>query len=76
MIMNLFERVKNYILGPYRVALKRGLQVGKNVVIIGRVDFGSEPYLIKLGDDVKISYDVALVTDVGGSLSFRVFDRY
>ena len=76
MIMNLFERVKNYILGPYRVALKRGLQVGKNVVIIGRVDFGSEPYLIKLGDDVKISYDVAFVTHDGGTWSFRDLDRY
>lgn len=74
--MKLFRRIINFILGPYRVALRNGLEVGKNIIIIGKVDFGSEPYLIKLGDDVKISYDVAFVTHDGGTWVFRDLEKY
>ena len=74
--MSIVGRIKDFILGPYKVALKRGLEVGKDVTIIGRVDFGSEPYLIKLGDYVKISYDVAFITHDGGTWAFRDFERY
>lgn len=36
--------------------------LGKNVQIIGEANFGSEPYLIKIGDNTTISFDCAFVT--------------
>lgn len=36
--------------------------IGKNVDIVGNVNFGSEPYLITIGDDTTISFDCAFVT--------------
>ncbi len=36
--------------------------LGKNVQIIGDANFGSEPYLIKIGDNTTISFDCAFVT--------------
>lgn len=36
--------------------------LGKNVSIIGGANFGSEPYLITIGDDTTISFDCAFVT--------------
>ena len=36
--------------------------LGKNVDIVGNVNFGSEPYLITIGDDTTISFDCAFVT--------------
>jgi acetyltransferase-like isoleucine patch superfamily enzyme len=36
--------------------------LGKNVDIVGGANFGSEPYLITIGDDTTISFDCAFVT--------------
>ena len=36
--------------------------LGKNVQIIGEANFGSEPYLITVGDNTTISFDCAFVT--------------
>lgn len=36
--------------------------LGKNVRITGQANFGSEPYLVTIGDDTTISFDCAFVT--------------
>ena len=36
--------------------------LGKNVDIVGGANFGSEPYLITIGDNTTISFDCAFVT--------------
>jgi len=36
--------------------------IGKNVSIVGQANFGSEPYLITIGDNTTISFDCAFVT--------------
>jgi acetyltransferase-like isoleucine patch superfamily enzyme len=36
--------------------------LGKNVSIVGGANFGSEPYLITIGDNTTISFDCAFVT--------------
>lgn len=54
---------------PYKKAdfmRKKGAQIGKNTRILDNVSFGSEPYLIKIGENVLISSDVRLVTHDGG----------
>ncbi len=43
-------------------AIQSGCQIGKNVDFAGVPNFGSEPYLIKIGDNTTISFDVAFVT--------------
>lgn len=40
--------------------------LGKRVDLVGQISFGSEPYLITIGDDTTISFDVAFVTHDGG----------
>ena len=42
-------------------AKREGMVVGKNVSFIDTPNFGSEPYLISIGDNVTISFDVAFV---------------
>jgi len=37
-------------------------KLGKNVKIVGPANFGSEPYLITIGDNTTISFDCAFVT--------------
>ncbi len=54
-----------------RQAVKNGLQVGCNVRIMGGCSFGSEPYLIKIGNNVVLSFGVAFITHDGGTWIFR-----
>jgi acetyltransferase-like isoleucine patch superfamily enzyme len=43
-----------------------GVKIGKNVRFTGSPNWGSEPYLIEIGDNVTISQDVKFLTHDGG----------
>ena len=45
-----------------RAAVADGLQLGRGVKFGGVCDFGSEPYLIEIGDETTLSFEVAFVT--------------
>jgi len=42
-------------------AQKQGMKVGKNVGFTDTPNFGSEPYLIEIGDNTTFSFEVAFV---------------
>tara|TARA_Y100001960_G_C14384787_1_gene685617 strand:+ start:183 stop:704 length:522 start_codon:yes stop_codon:yes gene_type:complete len=48
-----------------------GIKFGYNVRIIHFPRFGSEPYLIKIGDNVTITRGVSFITHDGGAALFR-----
>lgn len=50
---------------------KKGIRIGKNCEIYKNVSFGSEPYLIKIGNQVRINSGVQLVTHDGGCWVLR-----
>lgn len=52
-------------------AIKNGLVIGSDYYIHSRVDFGSEPYLISIGDHVRITSGVRFITHDGGVWIFR-----
>lgn len=45
---------------------KDGLAIGNNCEIYPNVNMGSEPYLISIGDHVRITSDVSFITHAGG----------
>lgn len=45
---------------------KKGVQIGEHCEIYKSASFGSEPYLISIGDHVRINAGVHLVTHDGG----------
>jgi acetyltransferase-like isoleucine patch superfamily enzyme len=51
--------------------LRNGLRLGNDVRVIGKPDFGSEPYLIEVGDHVTISSRVSFITHDGATWVFR-----
>lgn len=59
-----------------RGAVKAGLQLGQNVRLMGGGSFGSEPYLIRIGDNVTVSSGVAFITHDGGTWIFRDESNY
>lgn len=48
-----------------------GIDFGQKVRITGRVEFGSEPFLINIGDHVTITSGVRFITHDGGVGIFR-----
>lgn len=53
---------------PITYARNIGVKIGYNCKIIGMdsATFGSEPYLVQLGDKVEITYGVRFITHDGG----------
>jgi len=48
-----------------------GVKIGNNVRFTGKPDWGSEPYLIEIGNNVTITQDVTFITHDGGVGLFR-----
>ena len=50
---------------------KKEIKLGKNIEIGKNVNFGSEPYLIELKDNVRVSSNVNFITHDGGLWTLR-----
>lgn len=69
-LSKLFYQLKLRKADPYEKAIiyarHEGIKMGMKCKCFGKVDFGSEPYLITLGDNVMISDNVRFVNHDGG----------
>lgn len=70
MIGKVFFYFYKRLLGNVAFAKKIGVKVGYGCRILGKVNFGSEPYLIKLGNRVSVT-DSTFATHDGGVWVFR-----
>lgn len=57
-------------------AIKNGLIIGSGTRIISPVNFGSEPYLISIGNHVTVSSNVSFITHDGGTWVIRQWESY
>lgn len=64
-MLGIKRKIKLVILKVKGVKIGKGVDIGKNV------NFGSEPYLITIGDNVRISSNVNLITHDGGLWTLR-----
>ena len=56
---------------PIKYIDKCGLIHGSNLNIYGRVEWGTEPWIITIGNNVHITDGVKFITHDGGTLLFR-----
>lgn len=61
---------------PVDYARYLGVNVGKGCRFTALPDFGSEPFLIEIGDNVLITKGVTFVTHDSGNWVFRCNDKY
>ncbi len=59
------------IFGSVKYAKKIGVNVTGNLHIYGKVSWSTEPWIIKIGDNVHITDGVKFITHDGGTLLFR-----
>lgn len=70
-IKTLIKLLYRKMIGEYKWGVKNGMEAGKGVSFMGGVNLGSEPYLITLGNNVRVSGDVRFITHDGGTWAFR-----
>ena len=76
MCLNTFWKIRSKLIRDWKkYALfskeKLGVRLGKECLISPTTCFGSEPYLVKMGDFVKVSTNVQFITHDGGVHVFR-----
>lgn len=54
-----------------KLCRKKGVKIGENCVVFADVKFGSEPYLIEIGNNVRLTSNVKFVTHDGGMWVLR-----
>ena len=70
-IASMFKQLRRKLKGSLAVAIEDGMTVESGVTVMGGVGFGSEPYLITLRKNVRISSNVTFITHDGGTWAFR-----
>ncbi|WP_379967820.1 acyltransferase [Epilithonimonas sp. UC225_85] len=60
----------------YNTCKKNGLQLGEGVSLQNGINFGSEPFLIEIGNFCRISSSVLFVTHSGGSTIMKKVEGY
>ncbi|KUJ51525.1 capsule biosynthesis protein CapG [Chryseobacterium sp. JAH] len=59
-----------------KVCIAKGLKVGKNVRFVEVPEFGTEPFLIEIGDDTTFSNNIRFVNHDGGQNALHFFEKY
>lgn len=70
-LSGMYKIFRNKLKGSLQLAKEQGMIVESGVTFMGGVNLGSEPYLITLRKNCRISFDVAFVTHDGGTWAFR-----
>lgn len=59
-----------------KICIAKGLKVGRNVRFVDVPEFGTEPFLIEIGDDTTFSNNVRFVNHDGGQNALHFFEKY
>lgn len=69
------DRWVDLFVRPETLAKRRGVTLGSNVSLMTK-NFGSEPWLISIGNHVRITSGVRFVNHDGGTWVFREQEKY
>lgn len=70
MLKKIISRIKQSR-NPIQYWREKGTKIGKNCTIYPSVSLGSEPYLVTIGDHVRISAETSIFTHDGGCWVLR-----
>ena len=73
-VIRLMRKVRQHIirrLQPLRFAKLSGVNFGDGLHIYGNISWGTEPWIITLGENVHLTDGIRFITHDGGTLLFR-----
>ena len=79
MLISILKRIKSLYLqktNPIKYAKKIGVTLGEDCRLNGSPNWGSEPWLISLGNYVHVSFDCAFITHDGAVGVIRRMEKY
>lgn len=59
-----------------KLAVNRGLKIGDNIFVQGIPNFGSEPFLIEIGDNVTVAEGVSFINHGGDARVTKKIEKY
>jgi len=59
-----------------KICIAKGLKVGENVRFVEVPEFGTEPFLIEIGDECIFSNNVRFINHDGGQNALHFFEKY
>ena len=68
-MFNIFDKIYKYLISDKKYISylrKKGVSIGRNCKISKSANFGSEPFLVRIGDNVRITQRVQFITHDGG----------
>jgi len=77
--MNIIRKLINFYMkktNPMKYAKRIGVNIGKNCRLIDSPHWGSEPWLITIGNHTEISFECTFITHDGATWVFREEERY
>ena len=74
-ILNIIRAIHSRMLSPIKYASLIGVKIGNNCFINTR-NWGSEPYLIKIGNNVQITEGVVFYNHGGGLVARRKYPNF
>lgn len=76
-LLKILDICQNMVkIATIEVAKSKGMKVGKNFFVQGIPNFGSEPFLIEIGDHVTIAENVGFINHGGDARVTKRIERY
>ena len=75
MIQKILKALCKILMTPKRYARFIGVKIGKNCLIATK-NWGSEPYLIEICDNVQVTHNVSIHTHGGGHVARRLIPDF
>lgn len=75
-INQIFKFLRKKLENPINYSKRIGVSIGENCKLNGIPNWGSEPWLISLGDHTEISFDCVFITHDGATWCFRNDEKY
>lgn len=75
-LTKIVKLLKRKLQDPIQYSRNAGVTIGERCKLNGVPNWGSEPYLISIGDHTEVSFDVAFITHDGATWVFREEERY
>lgn len=74
-LSTVFQLIRRYLYSPEKYARHLGVTIGKNCYIRTR-NWGSEPYLVTIGNNCQITYGVSIYTHGGGQTVRHIYPDF